>query len=79
VPRLPGTRAIGGTVLGSAAVSVRWRMGDGSTLGIAANLGKEACPLILPAGDCVFPVRGDVTADGNLNACSTVVFLEPPP
>ena len=79
VPRLPGTRAVDGAVLGSAAISVRWRMGDGAVLSIAANLGKESCPLILPAGERVFPFQRDVIAGGILNGSSTVVFLEPAP
>jgi malto-oligosyltrehalose trehalohydrolase len=79
-PRLPGARAVDGTVLGSEAISVRWCMGDGAVLSIATNLGKESCPLILPAGERVFPSRrDDVTAGGMLAACSTVVFLEPAP
>ena len=68
-----------GSVLGSAAISARWRMGDGAVLNIATNLGKESCPLILPAGALVFPSRHDVTVGGMLDACCTVVFLEPAP
>jgi maltooligosyltrehalose trehalohydrolase len=78
-PRLPGTQAVGGTLLGPAAVSVRWRMGDGAVVSIATNLGKESCPLMPLFGERVFPVRHGVTADGSLNACSTVVFLERAP
>jgi malto-oligosyltrehalose trehalohydrolase len=49
VPRLPGIKA-GGTyhVLGSAALHVEWRLGDGSTLLLLANFGGEAVPLAAP-------------------------------
>jgi maltooligosyltrehalose trehalohydrolase len=39
MPHLPGTRAIGAEATGPAAVTARWRLGDGSTLGIALDLG----------------------------------------
>lgn len=38
VPRLAGARSIGAAAIGPAAVTARWRMGDGSILGIAVNL-----------------------------------------
>ncbi len=46
VPRLPGTRSLGATTLGKAAVRAGWRMGDGMELTIAVNFGTEAvaCP-----------------------------------
>ncbi|MFT8712329.1 malto-oligosyltrehalose trehalohydrolase [Komagataeibacter rhaeticus] len=39
MPRLPGARAIGAHVIGPGAVMARWRMGDGTVLGMALNLG----------------------------------------
>ncbi len=39
VPHLPGARAIGAEATGPAAVQARWRLGDGSTLSIALDLG----------------------------------------
>ncbi|KAF1011320.1 MAG: Malto-oligosyltrehalose trehalohydrolase [Pseudomonas fluorescens] len=41
VPRLPGSMALGAHVLGSAGVSARWRLGDGSRLQIDLNLGDS--------------------------------------
>ena len=38
IPRLSGTQALGADVLGHAAVSARWRLGDGSELRIDLNL-----------------------------------------
>ncbi|WP_129794372.1 malto-oligosyltrehalose trehalohydrolase [Sphingosinicella sp. CPCC 101087] len=49
VPRLAGTRTLGARQLSGSAVHARWRLGDGSTLHIAVDLGSEAVGL--PAGD----------------------------
>ena len=49
VPRLPGAKAIGAEVLGEGAVLARWKLGDGATLTIAINLGRE--PVALPPLD----------------------------
>lgn len=38
VPRLAGAKSIGAAAVGQAAVTARWRMGDGAVLGIAVNL-----------------------------------------
>ncbi len=63
-PRLKGCRAINASVLGDKAVLARWRLADGATLTIAANLGPasagadlpETAPLIgAPAEDAVPP------------------------
>jgi maltooligosyltrehalose trehalohydrolase len=39
VPHLPGAAALGAQPVGEGAVLARWRLGDGSTLTIACNLG----------------------------------------
>ncbi|WP_305096361.1 malto-oligosyltrehalose trehalohydrolase [Croceibacterium aestuarii] len=41
VPRLAGAKSLGAEVLAEGAVSARWRMGDGATLTLAINLGRE--------------------------------------
>jgi maltooligosyltrehalose trehalohydrolase len=41
MPRLAGCRAIRAWALSDCAVAARWRMGDGSILALAANLGAE--------------------------------------
>lgn len=60
VPHLPGSVALGAQVLGDAAVSARWRLGNGSVLQIDLNLSATALehstpphPIIFatPAGD----------------------------
>jgi 1,4-alpha-glucan branching enzyme len=76
VPRLPGARAIEAKALGPAAVSARWRMGDGAVLAIAANFGEEACNLSRPKGQCLFASRKGAFERDRLAGRSTVVFLE---
>ncbi|WP_223466987.1 malto-oligosyltrehalose trehalohydrolase [Pseudomonas sp. GL-RE-26] len=41
IPRLPGAQALGTDVLGEAAISASWRLGDGSQLRIDLNLGAR--------------------------------------
>lgn len=79
VPRLPGARSIGGTVVGPAAISASWRMGDGAILSIATNLGTQAQPAALPAGACLFATHPDAVANAVLPPRSTIVLLEPLP
>ncbi|MGN6388330.1 MAG: DUF3459 domain-containing protein, partial [Burkholderiaceae bacterium] len=45
VPRLDGAHAIGAEALGAGAVAARWRRGDGTVLGILANLVDTPAPL----------------------------------
>ncbi|NYD89586.1 malto-oligosyltrehalose trehalohydrolase [Sphingomonas melonis] len=45
VPHLAGTRAIGAEATGEAAVTARWRLGDGSVLTIALDLAYDPAPL----------------------------------
>ncbi|POM15079.1 Malto-oligosyltrehalose trehalohydrolase [Burkholderia cepacia] len=58
-PHLPGARALGVDLLAGdgdpAALVARWRLGDGSTLTIALNLGSlDAALPELPVGKIVF-------------------------
>ena len=41
VPRLKGAQALGAEVLGEKAVAASWRLGDGSVLNLAIDLGDE--------------------------------------
>ena len=79
VPRLPGTRALGGEAVGPAAVTARWRMGDGAVLSVATNLGAEDQPSALPRGTCLFSTHPQAVASHTLPGRSTTVLLEPPP
>ena len=79
VPRLPGTHAIGGEVVGPAAVIARWRMGDGAVLSIATNLGAEDRHSAIPAGPRLFTTEPAPAARDTMPARSTTVVLEPRP
>ena len=46
IPRLPGARALDAVPLGTTGVLARWRLGDGSVLTIALNLGAQ--PVAVP-------------------------------
>ena len=58
VPRLPGARAIEATAIGPAAVKASWRMGDGATLTILVNLGRDVCEVALPASMPILATGG---------------------
>ena len=68
VPRLPGARTLDSQVLGPAAVLVRWRMGDGATLAMAANLGPEPAAIASPGGKLLFATSDKAIAGGTLAA-----------
>jgi maltooligosyltrehalose trehalohydrolase len=86
-PRLAGSSALGATVIAPAALSARWRMGDGATLSIVANLGETDVDaaldaLIAPAGaDVLFDSGGVLQAleRGSLPAQAMLAVLEPAP
>jgi maltooligosyltrehalose trehalohydrolase len=72
VPRLQGAHALHATAFQDAAVVALWRMGDGTTLTIAANLGAAAVEAKVP---CDVPIWGKM--DGStVPAFTTVVWLE---
>ncbi|WP_028966680.1 malto-oligosyltrehalose trehalohydrolase [Sphingomonas phyllosphaerae] len=57
VPHLSGAVSVGAQVLGEAAVVARWRLGDGTTLGVAIDLGDT--PATLPGGADPLFVEGE--------------------
>lgn len=78
VPRLPNTRSLDAHAVGSAAVVARWRMGDGTILTLATNLGSEPVPLEPPRGRLLFESTiggADSAASGCLPARTTVARL----
>jgi malto-oligosyltrehalose trehalohydrolase len=81
VPRLVGARAIDAQVIGDAAVVVRWRMGDGAMLTIAANLGDSSAEVACPNEPVLFESAQDAARavqSNRLLASSTVAFLGRP-
>jgi maltooligosyltrehalose trehalohydrolase len=79
VPRLRGARALGAHAIGVSAVSARWRLGDGSILAIATNLGKKQVPLLFPDGELLFesrPGAAGVVIGGRLAGETTIAKLD---
>ncbi len=80
MPRLPGARAEGAVAVSDAAVLADWRMGDGSHLILAVNLGHEPAEMSVPPAPLLFESRSDAARAlhaGTLPARSTVALLEP--
>ncbi|TYO74760.1 malto-oligosyltrehalose trehalohydrolase [Pseudomonas sp. CK-NBRI-02] len=78
-PRLPGSRALGATVLGERALTARWRLGDGSQLRIDLNLASEPQSVALPPVERWLLDSSDTAhLDTTLPAHSCVVSLLPP-
>jgi maltooligosyltrehalose trehalohydrolase len=51
VPHLAGATSLGAEALGEAAVTARWRLGDGSVLTVALDLAAVAAPLPVVEGE----------------------------
>lgn len=79
IPRLPGSRSLGASAIGEHALTAAWRMGDGATLRLLANLGPAAVPVAAEAGALLHatpPQAADDVARGLLPGFSTLWFLE---
>ena len=83
VPRLLGSRSAGASAVGPAAVVARWRLGDGTLLTLACNLGEREVALAEHAfGQLLFESAADVAKRaraGKLPAYATVAFLDRQP
>ena len=87
VPRLPGTKSIGAIAIGPAAVTARWRMGDGRVLAIAVNFDDTAVAMTLDAissrsgTDLLFETENTLNSlsNGQLPAYGFIAMLEPSP
>jgi maltooligosyltrehalose trehalohydrolase len=78
VPRLSNARSLDAQARGSAAVVARWRMGDGTILSLATNLGSEPVSLEPPRGRLLFETAAgaaDRAASGQLPERTTVAWL----
>ena len=79
VPRLAKARALDAAAVGPAAVTARWRMGDGSQLSLVCNLGNSAVEITPPSGHVLFATSQTAEQDvvaGRLPAFSTVALLD---
>ncbi len=70
VPHLPGASALGAHPVGEGAVLARWRLGDGSTLTIACNLGAEPARAV---------AQGEILFESMAGAAGTLATGELPP
>ncbi|MCB4822079.1 malto-oligosyltrehalose trehalohydrolase [Roseicella aerolata] len=80
IPRLPGAKALGAQAIGEKAVLARWRLGDGSLLTIATNLGGEAAPCHAPGSPLFESMAGaaGTLGTGTLPPRCTVALMDPP-
>jgi len=81
-PVLNPARSLGAEAHGAAAVTARWRLGDGSQLWIGLNLGPDDVIVPPPPGslliESVSGCCGPASA-GRMQAECCCAFLEPPP
>jgi maltooligosyltrehalose trehalohydrolase len=79
-PRLRGMNGHAGHFEGiaPAALRVQWRLGDGSTLHLLANLCGETVRAATPPGDTIFALSGDDAGAGVLGPWSVRWTLEIP-
>jgi len=77
-PFIPEARTLGAHAIADKAVIARWRLGNGSTLTIAINLGDESVDCLAPSDPLLFEsVAGahETLRRGKLAANSTVALL----
>lgn len=78
MPRLEGAKSLGAVAVEPSAVVARWRLGDGATLVIAANLGREPAKIEGVEGDILFESRPGAVTDargGRLAGATTAVLM----
>jgi maltooligosyltrehalose trehalohydrolase len=78
VPRIPGARSEGADAIGPKAVRAQWRLGDGSTLTIATNIGEQPVPIADVPGELLYGTAdhlGRIVPGGALPEMSAVVYL----
>lgn len=81
-PRLAGARSLGASFVEPATVVARWRMGDGATLVLACNLGREPAQIERVQGDLLYessPGAADAARTGRLGGATTVALVVPAP
>jgi maltooligosyltrehalose trehalohydrolase len=78
VSRLPGARAVEARAVGQAAVVAHWRMGDGTLLTIACNLGGDMAEMPAHKGRLLFAtssLAAEAAHAGRLEPYSTIAVL----
>lgn len=79
VPRL--TNLAGATarhaLIGDSGLSAHWRLGDGSTLSLLANLGDSTQPTLgRPSGRLLYTTRPGIEEDGDLPPWTVLFYLD---
>ncbi len=72
-PGIPGCVSAGANAIGTKAVQGSWKLGNGTTLTLAANFGDTAIAFNRPGGHVIF-ATADTPGD-YLPACTTIAFL----
>jgi malto-oligosyltrehalose trehalohydrolase len=78
MPRLGGAKSLGATAVEPSSVVARWRLGDGTVLVIAANLGGEPARIENLQGDLLFESRAGAAKaarSGRLAGATTVALI----
>jgi 1,4-alpha-glucan branching enzyme len=79
-PVISGARTLGAHAIAEKAVVARWRMGDGSSLTLAINLGSEPVDCVIPSDPLLFESCSgayEALASGTLTPNTTVALLTP--
>ena len=79
-PHLGGAKSLGAVAAGHACVVARWRLDNGSILGLLCHLGRDACTVEPVAGDLLFETRpgaAEQVRHGRIEGPATVAFLQP--
>ena len=79
-PRLGGAKSLGASAVEPSSVVARWRLGDGATLVIACNLGREHATIEAVEGDLLYESRSgaaDAARSGRIAGATTVALLVP--
>ncbi len=81
VPGIPGCRSEGAEVIGPKAVVGRWRLGNGSLLTLAINLGGTPVPIGPLTGEMLYATGENMTRvvpEGALPSFTTVAYITEP-
>lgn len=78
MPRLDGATSLGASFVEPATVVARWRMGDGATLVLASNLGRQAAHVEGVQGELLYETRPGAAAEarnGRMADATTVALV----
>ena len=82
MPRLDGATSLGASFVEPATVVARWRMGDGATLVLASNLGRQTAHVEGVQGELLYETRPGAAAEARncrMADATTVALVVPAP